>query len=160
MSRFSPFFLASHLFLSGLFASGCGDEAVDSRFASPYDTFKARQQALAKRDFALLWSCFSDSYRTGVYEGNFETWMREWGQKGDDEIETELRREIAEERLINEHIGYLLFDTSTLESPRSSPFFYFIREADGWKITTFLDSVFHRELEQAIERGEYHLPQD
>jgi hypothetical protein len=52
----------------------------------------------------------------------------------------------------------LLFDTSTLGDKRASPFFYFIHEPDGWKITSHLDSTFHQELEQAIERGEYKLP--
>ena len=152
----------SSLFFLSLLASlsvGCGeDEATSGPFSSPYATFKTRQQALAAKDFDLLWTCLSISYKTGVYKGDFAAWKQEWSQKGDTAVESELRREIIEERLINQRIGYLLFDSSTLDSSRASPFFYFIREPEGWKVTTFLDSVFHRELEQAIDRGEFRLP--
>lgn len=146
-------------FLSLLFIFACTEEA-DRRFDSPYATFKTRQQALAQRDFDLLWTCFSTTYKTDVHKGDFATWEQDWRQKSDEDFAAELQREIAEERLINQRIAYLLFDTSTLDTPRTSPFFYFIREPEGWKMTTFLDSVFHRELEQAIERGEFRLPHD
>ena len=63
-------------------------------------------------------------------------------------------------KTINQRIGYLLFDPTTLNSPQASPFFYFIREPEGWKLTTHLDSLFHRELEQAIAKGEFKLPSD
>lgn len=49
------------------------------------------------------------------------------------------------------------FDPSTVEAGHA-PFFYFLHEADGWKITTHLDSLFRLELEGAIDRGEFHLP--
>ena len=73
------------------------------------------------------------------------------------------RREIVEEREINKRIAYLLFDIDTGkgESP-TPPYFYFLRENDqdnnGWKITSYLDSTFHQELERAIESGEYSVP--
>ena len=156
-SNFSLIFVLGLLILLSL--SGCGGEdETEGPFSSPYATFKTRQQALAAKDFDLLWSCLSTNYKMGVYKGDFETWKREWSQKGDGAIENELRREVTDERLINQRIGYLLFDTSTLDSSRASPFFYFIREPEGWKVTTFLDSVFHQELEQAISRGKFLLP--
>jgi membrane peptidoglycan carboxypeptidase len=71
-----------------------------------------------------------------------------------------LRREITKEEVINDQIAYLLFDPTTLENERQSPFFYFIREEGGWKITTHLDSTFHQALEKAIETGDYKLPEN
>ena len=156
-SNFPLFFVLGLLGLLSIFSCG-GENQAEGPFSSPYATFKTRQQALAAKDFDLLWSCLSTNYKTGLYKGDFETWKQEWDQKGDDAIESELRREVADERLINQRIGYLLFDSSTLDSSRASPFFYFIREPEGWKVTTFLDSVFHQELEQAISRGEFLLP--
>ena len=73
------------------------------------------------------------------------------------------RREIVEEREINKRIAYLLFDIDTGqdESP-TPPYFYFLRGNDrdyiGWKITSYLDSTFHQELERAIASGEYSVP--
>ena len=159
MSRL-PHLLAG-LLLSALIllVSGCA-ETEDTRFASPVITFKTRQEALAARDLELLWSCYSDSYKNSAYGNEFATWTREWQQMSPDVFKTELRREIVDERKINDRIGYLLFDVSTLSSPQSSPFFYFIREDDGWKLTTHLDSVFHQELERAITRGEFELPDE
>ena len=135
---------------------GCADD--DPRFATPFATFKTHQQALADRDLELLWSCYSESFRASVYRGDYATWAQEWQQKDEQQIEAQLRREIAEERIINERIGYLLFDASTLGSPQESPFSYLIHEPDGWKITTHLDSLFHGELERAIDSGEFSLP--
>jgi hypothetical protein len=134
-------------------------QETESHFTSPAATFRVYQQALADRDLELLWSCYSETYRAGLPAGR-QGWMEEWEHKTDAQFKAARRREIAAEQLINDRIGYLLFDSTTLESRQESPFFYFIRDPDGWKITTHLDSVFHRELERAIERGEFKLPAD
>ena len=139
--------------------AGCEKEA-NPRFAAPALTFKTHQEALAAKDLELLWSCYSSSYKANSYNNDYTTWSREWQQKEEAWIKAELRREIVEERIINDRISYLLFDTSTLYSPQTSPFSYFVRESEGWKMTTHLDSVFHRELEQAISKGEFKLPND
>jgi len=139
--------------------AGCEKEA-DLRFAAPALTFKTHQEALAAKNLELLWSCYSSSYKANSYNNDYTTWSREWQQKEEAWIKAELRREIVEERIINDRISYLLFDTSTLYSPQTSPFSYFVRESEGWKMTTHLDSVFHRELEQAISKGEFKLPND
>jgi hypothetical protein len=136
-----------------------GCEEVDPRFAAPSLTFKTHQEALAARDLELLWSCYSTSYKKST-NSNYSTWAREWQQKSEIWVKAELRREIIDERIINDRIGYLLFDSSTLRSPQTSPFSYFVREPEGWKMTTHLDSVFHRELEQAIARGEFELSEN
>jgi len=141
--------------LIGAFPSGCSK--TDLRFASPAATFKTYQKALATRDLDLLWSCYSDTYKASLAPDR-DAWIRAWEQKSDAQIAAELRREIAEEQTINDRIGYLLFDATTLESKQASPFFYFMRDQGSWKITTHLDSVFHRELERAINRGEFKLP--
>jgi len=138
-----------------LICSGCGRE--NRRFSSPSATFDTYCQALESRDFELLWSCYSETYRAQL-PVDYPAWSQAWRQKTDPQLKAELRREIAAEETINDRIGFLLFDATTLESRQTSPFFYFIREADGWKITSHLDSLFHQELERAIERGEFVLP--
>ena len=157
----SQCFLASlGLLLCAFFLiAGCEKEA-NPRFAAPALTFKTHQEALAAKNLELLWSCYSSTYKANSYNDDYTTWSREWKQKEEAWIKAELRREIVEERIINDRISYLLFDTSTLSSPQTSPFSYFIRESEGWKMTTHLDSVFHRELEQAISKGEFKLPND
>ena len=149
-------FPRSLFFFAFLVVVSCGSDETDRRFADPASTFRTYQQALQQRDFNLLWECFSLSQKGG--ETQRQTWIEPWRQQGPDEIKALLRREIAQEHIINERIGYLLFDASTLSDERASPFFYFIRDPDGWKITSHLDSTFHQELERAIERGEYKLP--
>jgi len=142
--------------LALLVLAGCGGEEAKQNFSDPAATFQTYKQALENKNFDLLWECFSLSLREGKTR---EGWIKDWRQKPPSEIATQLRREIAQEQIINERIGYLLFDSSTLENDRASPFFYFIHESDGWKITSHLDSTFHQELEQAIELGEYKLPE-
>ncbi|MDP6702493.1 MAG: hypothetical protein QGH25_22755 [Candidatus Latescibacteria bacterium] len=135
--------------------SGCGEKETNERFADPASTFRTYKQALEQGDYDLLWECYSLSQKG---DEERQVWLERWRQKPSAEIKARLRREIAQEQIINERIGYLLFDASTLSDERASPFYYFIRETDGWKITSHLDSTFHHELEQAIERGEYKLP--
>jgi hypothetical protein len=86
-----------------------------------------------------------------------KAWAQEFGSNPS-YLKSIQRREINAERTINARIGYLLFDATTLDSPQQSPFFYFLREKSGWKITSHLDTVFHRELEESITRGEFTLP--
>jgi hypothetical protein len=157
--RFPISFAVRLCFLSGLFAcmAACGNE--DAAFATPAATFKTYKRAIAAGDLDLLWSCLSTSYRNSVYNGDRAALAREW-QEHPEQLQSALRREIAQEKPINDRIGYLLFDPTTLNSPQTSPFFYFIREDEGWKLTTHLDSLFHRELEQAIAKGEFKLPAD
>ena len=147
--------MALQLFLCLALLYGCASEDTDQRFAHPAQTFQTYKSALEDRDFGLLWECFNASQQDGEDRQDF---IERWQQKTPAEIKAQLRREIAEERIINERIGYLLFDSSTLDDERTSPFFYFLRDSDGWKITSHLDSTFHQELEQAIERGEFKLP--
>ncbi|MEW6750916.1 MAG: hypothetical protein AB1505_08055 [Candidatus Latescibacterota bacterium] len=134
----------------------CG--RTDSRFASPAATFRTYQKAIAVQDLDLLWQCYARGYRESLPAGR-EGWAREWAGRSPAQRAAEVRRQIAEERLINQQIGYLLFDSATLPSRREPPFFYFVREQAGWKITTHLDTVFQHELEGAIQRGEYRLPE-
>lgn len=143
------------LFLYLALLHGCNSEDIDQRFSHPAQTFQTYKYALENRDFDLLWECFNSSQ---VGEEDRQSFVERWRQKTPAEVKTYLRREIAEERIINERIGYLLFDSSTIGDERTSPFFYFLRDSSGWKITSHLDSTFHQELEQAIERGEYQLP--
>ncbi len=131
----------------------------DTAFSTPAATFKTYKTAIAAGDLDLLWSCLSTSYRNSVYKGDRAALTKEW-QEHPEQLQSALRREIAQEKPINNRIGYLLFDPTTLSSPQASPFFYFVRETDGWKITTHLDSLFHHELEQAIAKGEFKLPTD
>ena len=147
--------MALQLFLCLALFLGCTSEDIDQRFSHPAQTFQTYKDALENSDFDLLWECFSSSQMEGEDRQGF---VERWQQKTPAEIKAQLRREIAEERIINERIGYLLFDSSTLGDERTSPFFYFLRDSSGWKITSHLDSTFHQELEQAIERGEYKLP--
>ncbi|MCC7264104.1 MAG: hypothetical protein IT369_16460 [Candidatus Latescibacteria bacterium] len=131
----------------------------DAAYATPSATFRTYKKALVAGDLDLLWSCLSTSYRNTVYKGDRAALTKAW-QEHPEQLQTVLRQEITQEKPINNRIGYLLFDPATLSSPQASPFFYFIREPEGWKITTHLDSLFHQELEQAIAKGEFKLPID
>ncbi len=136
------------MLLAGLFSAliwlGCGDRTGgETAYSTPAATFKTLTQALS----------------TDVLKGDQAAWVEQM-QRDPAQIKAITRREITAERAINERIGYLLFDPSTLPTPRQSPFFYFIREAQGWKITSHLDTVFHRELEEAIQKGQFKLAAD
>ena len=149
-------FYKSMLYVILIAFGGCGDKEIgEQRFADPASTFRTYKQALEQGDYDLLWECYSLSQKG---DEERQAWLERWRQRPSAEIKARLRHEISQEQIINERIGYLLFDASTLSDKRASPFFYFIREGDGWKITSHLDSTFHHELEQAIERGEYKLP--
>lgn len=130
---------------------------TESRFATPGATFRTYQKAVAAQDLDLLWECYARGFHDSLPAGR-EAWAAEWAAGDPAQRAAELRREITEERVINDRIGYLLFDPSTLTSRRESPFFYFVHETGGWKITTHLDTLFQHELETAIQKGEYKLP--
>jgi hypothetical protein len=123
---------------------------------SPGVTYKTYVEAVAAEDVATVWQCFSLSYRGAEYAGDMSRWKEEWEKSRGDLQDRATELQIADEHLINDRIAYLLFDSSTVRS-RESPFYYFIRDDNGWKITTYLDSTFHGELEDAIERGEFSL---
>ena len=152
MPRYQIVFLTAAWVLAIL---GC--QISDPRFSSPAATFKTYRHALADRNFNLLWDCYSNNYKASLPAGH-HGWLQEWTQKSEGDFVSDQRREIIAEQLINDRIGYLLFESNTLRSKQESPFFYFIRDPDGWKITSYQDSVFHRELERAIDRGEFQLP--
>ena len=139
--------------LFGLLLS-CGSQ--NEQFETPYDTFRTHQKAIKEGDLDLLWRTYSLAYRDQQVRAS---WRRLWREMPSEKTTALLQREISEEEIINDQIAYLLFDPTTLESERQSPFFYFIRENKEWKITTHLDSTFHQALERAIEQGEYKLPE-
>ena len=146
-----------------LLAGACGDPADDHRYSSPAATYKTYRHAVETNDAVAAWACLATSYRKTDFDGDLQRWKDNWGEQRPT-LEVDLaRREIVEEREINNRIAYLLFDVDSGrgESP-ASPYFYFLRENDpgekGWKITSYLDSTFHQELERAIASGEYSVP--
>ena len=146
-----------------LLAGGCGDSPDDRRYSSPAATYKTYRDAVGNNDAVAAWNCLAASYRKADFEGDLQSWKDNWPEQRRTLEKDLARREIVEEREINKRIAYLLFDVDTgrTESP-TSPYFYFLREDDpgnkGWKITSYLDSTFHQELERAIESGEYSVP--
>ena len=92
----------------------------DPRFSSPAATYKTYRQALVDTDYALQWACHSPSYHETV-EGGQAEWEQSRRQWQAAQIEAETGREIADERLINETIAYLLFDETTVPDPSASP---------------------------------------
>ncbi|MBQ41474.1 MAG: hypothetical protein CME15_03355 [Gemmatimonadetes bacterium] len=134
----------------------CGGEGDDRRYLSPAVTYRTYVTAVEAEDVEALWQCFSLSYRHAEYAGEISRWKDEWNRSRSDLQKRATERQIADERIINARIAYLLFDSSTVLS-RESPFCYFIRDDAGWKITSYLDSSFHAELELALERGEFSL---
>lgn len=135
---------------------GCG-AADDLRYASPAATFSTYREALIRGDVDAAWACLSEGYRQLEYDNDRLRLQQALREDGGRLVEQTRRLEIAEEREINTRLGFLLFDPTTVPA-HSSGFFYFLRDADSWKITSHLDSLFRSELEGAIERGEYRLP--
>lgn len=127
------------------------------RFSSPAATFQIYREALAASDAETAWLCLSTGYRQLEFGGDGNRWaahLRVGGVTLSREVQ---RLEINQEVEINDHLAFLQFDPTTV-APARGPFYYFLREPDGWKITTHLDSLFRVELEGAIERGEFTLP--
>lgn len=150
--------LLLHVALVALWAMACGP-IEDPRFASPAQTWQTYARALAAGDVEASWACFSSSYREREYGGDIRLWRAEVEGMTGNAKRAEKRCEIVEERVISQRLAYLLFDGGTLGPGRSSPFVYMLRDEGEWKMTSHLDMVFHRELERAIETGEYRLPE-
>ena len=134
---------------------GCG--GGDPRLSTPATTFRTYRDALNGGDAATSWSCLSTDYRRLEYDEDPGLWAVHLKGDGRDESRLTRRLEISQETLINDRVAFLQFDPSTVE-PGHAPFFYFLHEPEGWKITTHLDSLFRVELESAIDHGEFRLP--
>tara|TARA_B100001250_G_scaffold414599_1_gene454363 strand:- start:24408 stop:24893 length:486 start_codon:yes stop_codon:yes gene_type:complete len=137
-----------------LFTEACNSQ-TDKAFDSPYSTFVTHQTAIDEGNTDIIWNTYSKSYQNQQVRS---TWRRKWEEMDPSKRKALLRREITKEQVINSRIAYLLLDSTTLTNDRESPFVYFINELGNWKITTHLDSSFHNSLEQAIESGDYKLP--
>lgn len=137
----------------------CDRPTNDPRFATPATTYRIYQQAVAGNDIEVAWDCLADSYRETRFEGDLKQWRERWSEHRI-LLQRDLDgREIIEEREINARIAYLLFDIDeSLGSKPTPPYYYFLHQREGWRITSYLDSTFHQELEQAIENGEYSVP--
>ena len=134
----------------------CG-EALDPRFASPASTFHTYREALSQSDGETAWACLSESHRERDLGSDPQAWNAFMaGEEGRRLARQVARREISEERRINDRVAYLQFDRTTVPEGEG-PFFYFLRDPDGWKITTHTDSLFRAELEAAIEKGHFRL---
>ena len=152
MTRHTP--VITWLGLTLLLACG---EGPDSRFASPASTFRTYREALSQGDGDTAWSCLSRSHRERDLAGDRAAWRTSIAGEAGRKLAREVaRREIAEERRINERVAYLQFDRSTVPEGEG-PFYYFLRDPDGWKITIHTDSLFRAELEAAIESGQFRL---
>ena len=130
----------------------------DPRYASPLATYATYLQGVLSQDTLAVWECFSLSFRKSEYDSDYAKWQAQWPIQANELTLAAKRRQIAEEGPINDRIAFVRFDVTTLASSRVTPFFYFIHDADGWKITSYLDSTFHAELERAIDEGTFTLP--
>lgn len=141
----------------GLYCLLACAEGADPRFVSPAATFRTYRQALSEGDGDAAWSCLSRRHRERDLAGDLAAWRTSIaGEEGRRLAREVARREISEERRINDRVAYLQFDPSTVPEGEG-PFYYFLRDPDGWKITTHTDSLFRAELEAAIESGQYRL---
>ena len=138
------------------FAFACAED--DPQYASPMATYETYVNGVLAQDTLAVWDCFSLSLRESEYASDYANWQKQWPTQASELTRAAKRRQIAEEGPINDRIAFLRFDPTTLASSRVSPFFYFIHDSDGWKITSYLDSTFHAELEQAIAEGEFSIP--
>jgi hypothetical protein len=139
-----------------LLLAACADD--DLRYGSPLATYQTYVEGVVAQDTLAVWDCFSHSMRESEYGADYANWQKRWSAEIGDLTRAARRRQIAEEGPINDRIAFLRFDPTTLASSRVTPFFYFIRDSDGWKITSYLDSTFHAELERAIAEGEFTIP--
>ena len=137
--------------------AGCGEDAR-VEYGSPGQTYETYVNRLLADDVAGVWQCYSEPFRLSKYGGDLKALEAELQQRASELKLAARRREIVEERIIGDRIGFVRFDVTTLPDPKTSHFFYFILEGEGWKVTSYLDSTFHSELESAIERGEFDLP--
>jgi hypothetical protein len=146
--------LARLICLAFLLQCGSGEESRG--YVSPAVTYRTYVTAVSADDLEAVWECFSLSYRHAEYGDEIARWEDEWNRSRGELQGRASERQIADEHIINNRIAYVLFDSSTVVTGES-PFYYFIRDDAGWKITTYLDSAFHAELEHALERGEFSL---
>jgi len=144
--------------LALLLACGVSCTRDDRRYESPLATYETYVEGVLSQDTLAVWNCFSLSFRQSEYGSDYANWQRKWEEETAELTRAAQRRQIAEEGPINQRIAFLRFDPTTLASTRVTPFFYFIHDSDGWKVTSYLDSSFHAELERAIEQGEFSLP--
>lgn len=145
--------------LIAVLLTNCNDLPEDIKYASPASTYKTYRRAIDANEANSAWDCLAVTYQSSSFGGELKQWKEQWPQKQLALQDDLSGREIIEEREINNRIAYLLFDISGTKRERSTPpYFYFLREKNGWKITSYLDSTFHQELERAIEKGEYSVP--
>lgn len=153
-----PLFWGPLLLVAGLL-NNCGDVPENIKYASPASTYKTYRRAIDSNEANSAWDCLAVTYQRSSFGGELMQWKEQWPKKQLALQHDLSRREIIEEREINDRIAYLLFDTKLTKKERPTPpYFYFLREKNGWKITSYLDSTFHQELERAIEKGEYSVP--
>ena len=142
------------LLLTGLIAGCSPDVPV---YQSPAQTYRIYAQAISANQPQQVWACLSTGYREMTYGSDLQRWLSAWEQEQAERNEAVKRLQIRDEILINENLGYLQFDESTV-LPGEPPFSYFLREDGEWKITTHLDPAFRQALEQAVSAGDYRLP--
>jgi len=144
------------LLLLAPWLAGCADDRAPS-YQTPSQTYRIYSEAVADDQPRQVWSCLSSGLQEMVYESDLQRWLQRWEQERPERDEARRRLQIQDEVLINDQLGYLHFDETTV-NPGESPFFYFVHEANGWKITTHLDPTFRQALERAVEAGEFQLP--
>jgi hypothetical protein len=143
--------LGAALWVAAVFACGGAD------YGTPASTLRTYQDAVRSNDPQASWACFSRGYQAQA-PGGYLAWQKDWGQRPAAARELEGGRTVALERVINEKVAFILLQTENLPPRPGGPFVYFVREADGWKMTSHMDTTFHHELETAIARGEFRLP--
>lgn len=135
----------------------CGGGDNDTRFSTPAATFTTYREALTAGDDAASWACLSAGYQNIEFHNDMGRWSEHLSRTGTT-LKRDVRRlEINQETEINDRLGFIQFDPTTVTQGQG-PFYYFLHESGGWRITTHLDSLFRVELEGAIERGEFTLP--
>ena len=154
----SCFCVLLKLALVALSLSWAACSPSDPQYSTPALTWKTYVRAVAHGDAQAAWACFSPSYQSYQYGADPTQWATELERQGADMKRGNKRCAIVEERILTKRLAYLLFDADALPSDRKSPFVYFLLDRGNWRMTTHVDTVFHRELERAIARGEYRLP--
>jgi hypothetical protein len=139
----------------GLLLWGCSDDAQP--YQSLAGTYRTYSQAVVDDEPERVWACFSRGYREHSWDNDLDKWLAEWSRQRPGRLQSVHRLQIAQERIINHTLGFLQFDETTLAAGES-PFFYFYRDPDGWKVTSHLDPLFRQALEEAVAEGEYSLP--
>lgn len=139
------------LVVAGLAACGGAD------YDTPASTLRTYQDAIRAGNAPGGWACFSRGYQAQT-PGGYAEWQKDWSQRPAAARDLEAGRRIALEKVINQRVAFILLQTENLPPRPGGPFVYFVREAEGWKMTSHMDTTFHHELEAAIARGEFRLP--